>query len=211
MTAATTRSGRPKLPPTDTEAIRAEVKAEVQAVLNKHKKNEAEQLRAVVALAKPAEATLAEYGDFATALALSLALYEGARGMSNVIGLSRERFYKLTVDALGEDWKRPSSWGPEIVERARKRKVPFYSDAADMLPDIAQRVVHAKVMIEESRKVRDELMARLYREKKMTRLEIADILERNPSRVSQVVYGTTRGKAKDEGETKPKGKKKKQS
>jgi hypothetical protein len=125
--------------------------------------------------------------------ALSVALYEGARSVYKAIGLSREAFSQMTARSLGEWEDRPQAkkgqtpWGETVVARAKSQGVPYHPNAVMTLPGIAHRMGVAKAQQEAILPLRDVLVGELYTLHGLKRQELAEIINRNPSRVSHIL------------------------
>lgn len=192
---ATTRSGRPKVPPLDKARIIAEVDQSVEAALADATDDRA-RLVTLAHLVADAEENLAAPGGerHMYRLAVSLHVHEGARGVWRAIGVSRETFSRNHIaEALdSKHWPESTrAWTPATAERARQRRIPFYKDAARDLPKVAEDVFRDRTMVQRVLPMRNELMRRLS-EQGMTRVELADIIGRRPSRVSHIVTGRGR-------------------
>lgn len=186
-TATTTRSGHPKVPVLDTAAIHAAAEKRVQDALNGIT-DPRDRLAVLGDLDAEANAVKTEWEPVMRRQALSLALHEGARAVNRSIGVSREAFSRMTRTALGDWPERPLMWDETVRERARARKVHYYSKAVTELPEIAAKVETAKAVLEAIRPLRDELVRELFAAG-LKRVEIAEIIGRNPSRVSHITGG----------------------
>lgn len=124
--------------------------------------------------------------------ALSLALYDGHRGLNSVIGVTRTRFYDMRADALHlTKAEKKAKWlvkasRDQVVARARQHGVEHIPDAIKKLPRYANRVAAAKERDQAARAVRDRLVADLLRDGR-TPSELGDLIGRNRSRVWQVI------------------------
>lgn len=184
----TTRSGRPKVPALNKARIMAaeadKIEAELAAIPDP--KDRLARLSEIEAHA------LHTIEDNETAMrkqALSVTLHEGARGVYQAIGLSREAFSRMTADALGDWPERPVAWDETVVARANEQKVRYYRDAAKTLPELALKVVTAKAQRDVIRPLRDPLVKHLFDTQGLSRMEIAAIIGRTPSRVSHIIGG----------------------
>lgn len=189
---ATTRSGRPKVPRLDTAALTLAVEQELeQAVANLGPNPDGEDLLATYSrLLAEADETVATQEKHMYRLALSLHILDGARGVWQALGVSRETFSRRHVAvALGPWDERPPAWTPAVAERGRKMKVRYYSKAATELPVIAAEVYKARALQRLIIPMRDELLERLIDENRLTRVQVADIIRRNPTRVSHIMRG----------------------
>lgn len=190
MTVATTRSGRIKVPAIDKAKLEADAAAAVEAAVA-GAKTARDKLTALSQLDSEAHAVIREYEPMMHAQALSLALHEGVRGVFNTLGVSRQSFSRMTADALGDWPERPNQWDDTVHLRARARKIRFYRNAVHDLPGIAERVVRAKATVAAIQPLRDDLIRELYASG-MKRSEIAELIDRNPSRVSHITGGGER-------------------
>lgn len=128
-------------------------------------------------------------------LAVSLHVYEGARGVWRAIGVSRETFSRrhVAVALKSDQWENsPKAWDPDLTPaRAREMRVPRYTNAVHELPEVAEKVYRARAIQRYVLPLRNDLLTKLSDEG-MTRRELADIIGRNPSRVSHIVAGKGR-------------------
>jgi len=123
-------------------------------------------------------------------MALSLALLEGGVAVYDATSMSRYAFYKLTDKALGtgeDDWVRPDSWDETVVARAKARKVRLYRDAAAELPELATEVIKAHARKDVATKYRDELIYQFVKERGMSHSQVAALIGRERSRVTQII------------------------
>lgn len=162
-------------------------------------------LTAAAHLESQAEDTLTEKEGYMYRLAFSLALYEGARAVHHAVGIGREAFAKRLNTALdgevrsmeyvtedGKVMRQPIPWtAEEGAACARRHKIRRYSDAVHELPKVAREVALAHAIIVRVKPVRNELIKELA-ELGATRVYIAGIIGREPSRVSHIVTGRGR-------------------
>lgn len=181
----TTGSGRPKIPGLNKAQILAAEADKIDAMLAGIP-DPTDQLRALSDLDRAAHKVIEENDAAMRKQALSLTLHEGARGVYQAIGLSREAFSRMTAAALGDWDERPVSWDETVIDRAKARGVRYYRDAAKTLPALAVKVVTAKAQKDVIQSRRNTLVKALYTEHGLSRPEIAQIIGRNPSRVSQI-------------------------
>jgi DNA-directed RNA polymerase specialized sigma subunit len=181
----TTRSGRPKVPALNKARILAAAADRLDAELAAIPDPKA-RLRHLSEVEAAAHHVIEENETAMRKQALSVALHEGARGVYQAIGLSREAFSRMTADALGDWPERPVAWDETVIAKANERKVRFYRDAAKTLPDLALKVVTAKAQKDVIRPRRDALVKELFEVQGLKRTEIAEIIGRTPSRVSHI-------------------------
>jgi hypothetical protein len=181
----TTRSGRPKVPALNKARILASVAdtldAELAAIPDPK-----DRLRHLSDVEAAAHRVIEDNETAMRKQALSVALHEGARGVYQAIGLSREAFSRMTAEALGDWPERPVAWDETVIAKANERKVRFYRDAAKTLPELATKVVTAKAQKDVIRPRRDTLVKELFEVHVLKRTEIAAIIGRTPSRVSHI-------------------------
>ena len=187
----TTRSGRPKVPALNKPRILAAQADVIDAALAEvtaptEKDTAIARVRLLSELEAAARKQIEENDPPMRKKALSIALHEGARGVYQAIGLSREAFSRMTAEALGDWPERPVAWDETVVARAKDRKVRYYRDAAATLPELATKVVTAKARIDVIRSKRDPLVRELFEVHGLKRYEIAEIIGRNPTRVSHI-------------------------
>lgn len=205
MTPDLTRTGRPKVAPLDSDRIRAEEIAAVDATLSTIT-DPRERLEKAAAIIAEAEGILAEQDPYMKKLALSLALHEGARGVSHVIGMHRSGFYQLTEKVLGDPvqvekrtragkttiktkyvWpERPAAWDETVSARATEKKIRRYRNAAEELPEVAADVVAAKARIDAAEAVRDAAVPEVVASG-VAPVDVARIINRHPSRISHLL------------------------
>lgn len=181
----TTRSGRPKVPALNKARILAAAADALDAELASIPDPKA-RLRHMSEVEAAAHRVIEDNETAMRKQALSVALHEGARGVYQAIGLSREAFSRMTADALGDWPDRPVAWDETVIAKANERKVRFYRDAAKTLPDLALKVVTAKAQKDVIRPRRDALVKELFEVQGLKRSEIAEIIGRTPSRVSHI-------------------------
>jgi len=181
----TTRSGRPKVPALNKARIAAAAADQLDAELAKITDPQ-DRLRHLGDVERAAHHTIEDNETAMRKQALSVALHEGARGVYQAIGLSREAFSRMTADALGDWPDRPVAWDETVVARAKEQGIRYYRDAATTLPDLALKVVTAKAQKDVIRPRRDALVKELFEVHGLKRTEIAAIIGRTPSRVSHI-------------------------
>lgn len=182
---AVTASGRIKLPKLDKDAIVARATAEVVQTLDSIEDDE-RRLQQATNIIDRANGFLADNEPRMKKMALYLALIKGAVAVSDATSMSRYAFYKLTVDTLGPDWKRPASWDDTVAARAKARGVRIHRDAVTELPPLAEKVAEAHAQKEAATKYRDQIVLRLV-ERGMNHGEVAQLIGRERSRVTQIV------------------------
>src|SRR5690242_8588610 len=215
-----TSTEHPKVPALDTEKIRTDEILAVTRTLSIIEDPKA-RLEKAVAIIKDAEHKINDRVEIVSGrthkidgldsrvkkLALSLALHEGARGISNAIPMTRNGFYALTERVLGDPeqyekvsrksgrtllktryvWKdRPVAWTPAVSERATEKKVRRYRDAATELPTAAAELYAAQVRVEAASAERDQLVP-IVVTSGVSAADVARMIERHPSRVSHLV------------------------
>lgn len=202
-----TGSGRPKVPRLDTEHIRASERSAVQVTLDSIRSRN-RRLQQACAIIDEANRIIRDNDGYLKALALSLALHEGARAVYNACGLSRSAFYQMTEKALGDERKvhnpktgrdeiryewpeRPQVWTPAISERAKAKKVRFHRDAVTELPKYGELVYAARVRLEAATEIRDELVVELIDSGK-TPVEVGHLIGRDRSRVWHILLAAGR-------------------
>lgn len=154
-----------------------------------------ERLLASATLVKVCNRTIDRLRPERDALAVSLALYDGAKAMDKVIGVARTRFHALTSEALCiTDAERAAGWRAsatrkQIAARARRNRVYHHEPvrASQRVVRISHQVAVAEEAASLGREVRDraanELMAEPYN---WMRAEVAAMVGLNPSRLSHI-------------------------
>lgn len=196
---ARTGSGRPRLEKLDVKPIIEQERRDVLVTLDSISDDRA-RLEYAVRIIAEANGVLAEKEPYLKALALSLALHEGARAVYDTFGQSRSGFYQFTERVLGDEtvvddpknpgktkkvysWPgRPSGWTEEVRDRAKAKKIRFHRDAAVKLPEVAPIVVAAQARHDAAAEVRDALVVKLV-DQGLPPQEMADIIGRDRSRV----------------------------
>ena len=162
-------------------------------------------LTAAAHLETEAMDTLTAKEGYMYRLAFSLALYEGVRGVNRAVGIGREAFAKRMTTALdgevrsvkvtGPDGKvksQPIPWTKEEgAATARRHRIARYGNAIHELPKVAREVALAHAIIVRVKPPRNELILELA-SMGATRVYIAGIIGREPSRVSHIVTGRGR-------------------
>lgn len=148
-------------------------------------------LTAAAHLESQAMDLLTEKEGYMYRLAMSLQLYEGCRGVFRAVGIGREALSKRTSTAVDGE-ARPLVWTKEEgAALARRHRIGFYGNAATELPKVAREVALAHAIIVRAKPARNELIKELAA-LGASRVYIAGIIGREPSRVSHIVTGRGR-------------------
>lgn len=180
---------RPVLP-AGAAQIRLDEQRAVETSLNIIKDPAKRAAKAAAILAE-AEKFIEEHYARVKKLGLSLALIDGHRGVSNLIGMSRSGFYQLTEEALGEWPDRPAQWNETVAERARARGVRWYRDPLEELLPLAADVYAAKQRKIHAEKARDQLIVTLATKHGMKPPQLGEIVGRDRTSVHHILrkYG----------------------
>lgn len=156
---------KPILPLLDRDRIRAEQCEVVEAALARVKAP-ADRLRVAAEIANAAQAEFDKLRPRRDAYAISLWAHDGLRALNRVIGVNRTRWYEIRGDVNPAD-------------------VRYYATAMSKLPQLAADTAAAEERARAARHYRDETIAELVRNG-WARTQIAEIIGRNPSRISHI-------------------------
>lgn len=177
--------------------------AELEAAVNRCRVEDL--LTAAARLETDAMDTLTAKEGYMYRLAFSLALYEGVRGVNRAVGIGREAFAKRMSTALDGEVRSVKVTGPDGTVKsqpipwtaeegaalARRHRIARYGNAIHELPKVAREVALAHAIIVRVKPVRNEFIKELA-DMGATRVYIAGIIGREPSRVSHIVTGRGR-------------------
>lgn len=155
--------GRPRLPRLDRAAIDTAEQGAVATILSRFD-DRLERLTAAAQIADEAQAAADTGRASRDRYALSLSVHEGVRGLSAVLGISRTRWTKMSSGVTG---------------------VRHVASAARKLPPLAESVARNEARAAAARTARNQIVVELYDEG-MARAEVAELIGRNPSRVSHI-------------------------
>lgn len=182
-----TRSGYMKIAPINKDALIERARTNISKALEGVNDPTA-RLEALSKLTQAAEDDFDKYRDPMFARAVSLTVYDGVRAVNNAIAVQRTEYSERIKAALGNWEDRPQHWNETVAERARAHNVPEHENAITELPPLAEKVVYARLLIKQARPIRNDLITALS-EKGVTRVSIAGIIGKEPSRVSHIALG----------------------
>ncbi|MET8676097.1 hypothetical protein ABZW18_00445 [Streptomyces sp. NPDC004647] len=149
----TTRGGRPVAPPPpDLDEIRAAARAQVEAEISAESAFPG-RLRRVLEVNRDARSSVGSLGHERMAMAMSLHLHDGVKGLHTSLGIARSQMVEMRWKALGLAPKSPLPSANDLAalqEAAERSGIPRIPDAGARLPAVVEAFEIARTRAEVS-------------------------------------------------------------